>query len=96
VYLNAIIGCSHGGICMDVNVCYCPAVESLLYQAHPEMPKGAMTGWTARDCTMAMCTQGYADSTCKNVPPGPGGVSSMGQGCYKCWNNGERRRFVSV
>lgn len=96
VYLNAISGCSHGGICMDVNVCYCPTVESLLYQAHPEMPKGAMTGWTARDCTMAMCTQGYADSTCKNVPPGPGGVSSMGQGCYKCWNNGEGRRSVKL
>ena len=69
-------------------------VESLLYQAHPEMPKGALTGWTARDCTEAICTQGYQDSTCKNVPPGPGGVSSMGQGCYKCWNNGKSPSFA--
>ena len=88
VYLNAISGCSHGGICMDVNVCYCPVVPSLLYQSHPEMPQGANTGWMAKDCTMAMCVQGYLDPTCQNVPPGAGGVSSMGQGCYKCWNNG--------
>ena len=88
VYLNAISGCSHGGVCYAVNLCECPTVKSLLYLSHPEMPDGANTGWAAKDCTMATCTQGYLDATCKNVPPGPGGVSSMGQGCYKCWNDG--------
>jgi hypothetical protein len=88
VYSNAIFGCDHGGICYAVNLCSCPQVPSVLHVRFNNEPKDALTGWTAKDCTMAICVQGYPDSTCKNVPPGPGGVSSMGQGCYRCWNGG--------
>jgi hypothetical protein len=88
VYSNAIVGCDHGGICYAVNTCSCPQVPSVLHVRFKDEPKDALTGWTAKDCTMAICVQGYPDSTCKNVPPGPGGVSSMGQGCYRCWNGG--------
>jgi len=75
-------------VCAAVKNCTCPTVQSLLWRAHDQEPGDAVTGWMADDCTMAICTQGYYDSTCKNVPPGVGGVSSMGQGCYRCANGG--------
>jgi hypothetical protein len=87
LYANRIEQCSHGGICCDVNLCACPVQPSILHLVHDE-PTNVMTGWTGQDCTMAMCTQGTFDVDCRAVPPGPGGVSSMGEGCYRCANGG--------
>lgn len=87
IYGDTIVGCRYGGICYDVNLCKCTSQQSLLYLLHDE-PLNVETGWTAKDCSMAICTQGYFDPDCRGVPPGVGGVASMGQGCYRCDNGG--------
>jgi hypothetical protein len=87
VYSNIIEGCKYGGVCYDVGKCACPMQRSLLYIVHDE-PTNVLTGWEAKDCSMAVCTQGYFEAECRSVPPGAGGVSSMGEGCYRCANGG--------
>ena len=87
-YYGETVGCLNGGICSGKDECICITGESILHEAHPEMPKGAITGYAGADCSMAICAQGWYDPDCKDVPPGPGGVSSGGEGCYRCPNGG--------
>lgn len=87
VYGGTVSGCLNGGVCYDVALCACPAQQSLLYLVH-DQPTNVLTGWTGLDCSMATCTQGYYDADCSGVPPGRGGVSSIGDGCYRCANGG--------
>jgi len=86
-FYGNIRGCQNSGICAGPNDCQCIQHESLLPRAHPEV-RPATTGWTGQDCSIAICAQGYYDPECTDVPPGPGGVSSGGQGCYRCSNGG--------
>lgn len=84
---NNTRGCTHGGVCGYKDTCTCLRQPSLLPQVHPEVLPGA-TGFTGHDCSIAICTQGYYDSTCMDVPGGNDSVSSGGQGCYRCANGG--------
>jgi LCCL domain len=88
LYGNTVYGCRNGGICMSPNKCQCITQKSLLYEVYNDVVPGALTGWGAADCSMAMCAQGYFDPECRDVPPGVGSVSSMGAGCYRCPNGG--------
>jgi hypothetical protein len=87
-YYRQEVSCLHGGVCGGLDTCTCALQPSLLWQMHEDMPTDAMTGWTAPDCSMALCTQGFFDADCIEVPPGAGGVASGGVGCYRCANGG--------
>lgn len=87
-YSTRVDGCKNSGICTAPNTCACPTQLSLLPTIYPDVLAGAITGWRGQDCSMAICAQGYYDPECVDVPPGPGGVSSMGDGCYRCPNGG--------
>lgn len=89
-HLNAnsqVVGCLNGGICSSRDNCTCIRSESVLHEKHPEAPRGE-TGFNGTDCAMAICVQGYYDPTCADVPPLSNGVSSGGEGCYRCANGG--------
>jgi hypothetical protein len=89
-YLTTVEGCANEGVCYGANLCACPYIKSLLPALHPiaGLDTQTKTGYLASDCSMAMCAQGYFEKSCSNVPPGVGGVSQMGEGCYRCSNGG--------
>jgi hypothetical protein len=84
---NETVSCLHRGICGSRDKCTCVQRPSLLHLMHPDEPK-VLTGYNGSDCSIAMCTQGWFDPTCKDVPGGRQSVSSGGQGCFRCANGG--------
>jgi hypothetical protein len=77
-----VTSCVNGGICSKKDRCDCIQTDSVLWTVHPEASK-AKTGWTGSDCSMPMCSQGYYDPFCTDLPQAPGG-----EGCYRCANSG--------
>lgn len=85
---GATRSCMHDGICSGVDKCTCVTRPSRLDEINADLPLNASTGWTGPDCSIAICVQGYFDSTCSAVPPVATGVASAGVGCYRCSNGG--------
>ena len=79
---GAVSSCANGGICSKRDTCDCVQVQSLLFQLYPDTPTG-LTGWSGSDCTIPMCSQGYYDPFCTDLPEAP-----AGEGCYRCANAG--------
>lgn len=77
-----VSACLNGGVCSSKDVCECIQTPSLLWLVHPEASK-SITGWTGTDCSMPMCSQGFFDPFCTNLPQAPGG-----EGCFRCANGG--------
>ena len=77
-----VTSCLNGGICSKKDHCDCIQTPSVLYTVHSEASR-AVTGWTGSDCSMPMCSQGYYDPFCTDLPQAPGG-----EGCYRCANGG--------
>jgi hypothetical protein len=77
-----VTSCLNGGICSKKDNCDCIQTPSVLWTVHVEAVK-ALTGWTGSDCSMPMCSQGYYDPFCADLPQAPGG-----EGCYRCSNGG--------
>jgi hypothetical protein len=78
----AVTSCLNNGICASRDDCVCIQTLSVLYIEHPGATRG-ITGWTGSDCSMPMCSQGYYDPFCTDLPQAPGG-----EGCYRCANGG--------
>ena len=66
-----LTSCLNGGICSRKDNCDCIQTPSVLWTVHPEASK-AITGWTGTDCSMPMCSQGYYDPFCTDLPQAPG------------------------
>eukprot|EP00598_Pedospumella_elongata_P012679 CAMPEP_0185006192 /NCGR_PEP_ID=MMETSP1098-20130426/83933_1 /TAXON_ID=89044 /ORGANISM="Spumella elongata, Strain CCAP 955/1" /LENGTH=2045 /DNA_ID=CAMNT_0027534327 /DNA_START=353 /DNA_END=6490 /DNA_ORIENTATION=+ len=79
---GAVSSCLNGGICTSKDSCDCVQTGSVLWQVHPTTARG-LTGWTGTDCSMPMCTQGYYDPFCGDLPQAPGA-----EGCFRCSNGG--------
>uniref|UniRef100_A0A7S2SRM0 EGF-like domain-containing protein n=1 Tax=Rhizochromulina marina TaxID=1034831 RepID=A0A7S2SRM0_9STRA len=79
---GAITGCLYGGQCVAPDKCECVTTESILWTKHQGAPRGT-TGFAGSDCSMPMCTQGFYDPFCTDLPEAPGG-----EGCYRCANGG--------
>lgn len=79
---GSVSSCLNGGICVSKDNCNCVQTTSVLWVVHSEAPRG-VTGWTGTDCSMPMCSQGYYDPFCTDLPQAPGG-----EGCYRCANGG--------
>ena len=79
---GSVSSCLNGGICSLKDRCDCVQTDSVLWKVHPLTSRG-LTGWTGSDCSMPICTQGYYDPFCGDLPQAPGG-----EGCYRCANNG--------
>lgn len=79
---GAVTSCLNNGICVSRDECVCIQTLSVLYVAHPESSRG-VTGWTGSDCSIPMCSQGYFDPFCTDLPQSPGG-----EGCFRCANGG--------
>eukprot|EP01033_Poteriospumella_lacustris_P007526 gene7527-5412_t len=79
---GSVSSCLNGGICVSKDNCNCVQTMSVLWVVHSEAPRG-VTGWTGTDCSMPMCSQGYYDPFCTDLPQAPGG-----EGCYRCANGG--------
>jgi hypothetical protein len=47
---------------------------------HALTPRG-QTGWTGSDCSMPMCTQGFYDPFCADLPQAPGGKRFLTSSC---------------
>lgn len=77
-----VSSCLNGGICISKDQCNCVQTTSVLWKVHSEAPR-SVTGWTGTDCSMPMCSQGYFDPFCTDLPQAPGG-----EGCYRCANGG--------
>lgn len=88
-YYDEIINeCQNGGVCAGKDDCVCLQHVTRLNEVYPDDIDAVITGYTGSDCSIAMCAQGEFDPECVGVPPGPGGVASMGEGCYRCPNGG--------
>lgn len=72
----------NAGVCEARDKCDCVKTPSLLWQKHPQSPRG-VTGWTGSDCSVPVCTQGSFDPFCTDLPQAP-----AGQGCFRCANGG--------
>ena len=81
---GTVTACLNAGICSSKDQCDCIKVTSVLYTVHPEVNRG-LTGWSGSDCTIPICTQGYFDPFCTDLP---NNVASGGEGCYRCSNGG--------
>lgn len=77
-----VTGCLNGGICVSKDKCNCVQTPSLNYQVHQKATK-SLTGWTGSDCSIPICTQGFFDPFCTDLPQAP-----AGEGCYRCSNGG--------
>lgn len=86
-YNGEQVSCLNNGICANRDNCTCIQSPSILHVIHPDEPEG-ITGYTGTDCAIAICTQGFYDPQCVDVPPFDYGVSSGGEGCYRCANGG--------
>jgi len=86
-YNQLEVSCLNNGICANRDNCTCIQSPSILHHIHPDEPE-AITGFTGTDCAIAICTQGFYDPECVDVPPFDNGVSSGGEGCYRCANGG--------
>ena len=77
-----VSACINGGVCSSRDNCDCIQTPSVLWMVHEDASR-AITGWTGTDCSLPMCSQGYFDPFCTNLPQAPGG-----EGCFRCANNG--------
>lgn len=76
---GTVTGCLNGGVCTDKDVCECLRTSSILWLEFSEAERG-WTGYSGKDCSVPICTQGYFDPTC--------GDAADGNGCYRCHNGG--------
>lgn len=74
--------CQNSGICESRDDCNCIQTESVLWTVHQEAARGT-TGWSGSDCSIPMCSQGFFDPFCTDLPEAP-----AGEGCYRCSNGG--------
>eukprot|EP00903_Cladosiphon_okamuranus_P018631 g17149.t3 len=79
---GAVSSCQNGGICSAKDDCVCVTADSILWQVYEDANRD-ITGWTGTDCSMPMCTQGFFDPFCTDLPQAPGG-----EGCFRCPNGG--------
>lgn len=77
-----VTSCLNGGICVSKDKCNCVQTYSVSYEVHTTAARG-ITGWTGSDCSIPMCSQGFFDPFCTNLPQAP-----AGEGCYRCSNGG--------
>jgi hypothetical protein len=77
-----VSSCLNGGICINKDNCNCVQSPSVLSIIYPDAAHG-ITGWTGTDCSIPMCTQGFFDPFCTDLPQAP-----AGEGCYRCGNGG--------
>lgn len=78
---SAKSGCLNGGLCVDKDKCECLQTPSVLWLEYKQAERG-WTGYSGKDCSMPICTQGYFDPTCD----ARNGSDTIG--CYKCHNGG--------
>lgn len=77
-----VSGCLNSGICASKDDCVCIQTLSILYTVHEEASRG-LTVWTGTDCSIPMCSQGFFDPFCTDLPEAP-----AGEGCFRCSNGG--------
>jgi len=77
-----VTSCLNGGVCVSKDNCKCVQTSSVSWRVHTGARHG-ITGWTGDDCSIPMCSQGYYDPFCTDLPQAP-----AGQGCYRCSNGG--------
>lgn len=68
---GAVTSCLNGGICVSKDNCDCIQTQSVSWKVHSGARHG-ITGWTGSDCSIPMCSQGFYDPFCTDLPQAPG------------------------